>query len=322
MSGNSKKAFDAPYSSSPVYYPDELSIVGGKDHIEDARERGPLDTKAPTEPDVLYRPARLAMPLKEGFVISIDLNTVMVPISIVSRDGVPTVEFGQSRTRGARAANFERKKQCGVTKKSDREAAEICAKAGFPLISIKCEGKKNQDELVSLQRIWAENHMRNDDDPETQVKIVTMFLDRMNNDFALVAKTLQITEQTVRFLANYQVAATAELKAAVKAGLGITSAAHIAKEADPVKQREALTELLKAKPTVRRAQQLTKRNPSKPSTANPFQGKKALVKFKAVADAEKAEDPFFDGVRALLELQTTGATQDKRLKKLFEKYTG
>lgn len=321
---NNKKAFDTAHTSSPVFFPDELSIVGGADHL-DERERGPLDTSRPKD-DPLYRPKRLETPLKLGFVASIDANGVMQAISIIKRGNVPTVEFGQCRTRAARAANYARKQACGVLGRPDRVADPICLAAGMPLRRIQCSGRKTVTTVATLGRMLAENHQRHDDDLDTTLLLMAKLLDETTNDFELVAREMGVEPQTVRSLMKYQENATPETKAMVKAGrLAISAAALICRETDPVTQNKQLAELMSApNPTVRRAQTISRRGRGKgePSGANPFHGKKELVKFKDFVAAEGGKSAFLEGVIAALDLQTTGKVDDERLAKIYKKFAG
>lgn len=325
MSGDSKKAFDTTTTSVFVFYPDELCIVGGASHLG-PDERGPLDTPAPTSYDALYRPRRLEKDFKPGFVASIDANGVMQAISIVKRDNVPVVEYGQCRTRAARVVNRRRKEACGVGHLSDREADKVCVGAGFALRRIKCDGKKATSDVISLGRMLAENHQRHDDDLETSLELMKRLLDETEGDIELAAREMGVEPQTVRQLLQYEEHATPETRAAVQAGrLSITAAAIVASEKDPEKQNQVLATLMAApNPTVRRARQIKQQHTGKRSNANPFHGKKDLVKFKEYvkeyAKQEATDDDFTAGVLAMLNLQTTGAANDKRLTEIFKKF--
>ncbi len=324
---NEKKLFNTGYTSAPVFFPDELCIVGGRDHIKDEKERGPLDTPTPKDDDPLFRPHRLAQGFKPGFVESIDAEGVSQDISIVSRDNVPVVEYGQMRTRGARLVNALRRLKCGVSPKlSDREADKKCAEAGFPLVRLRCSGKRYTDATRSLARIMQENNLRHDDTLETQLDQLALMLDKTEGDFTVAANSLGITVVHAKNLARYRERASKETKAAVKAGrIGIVAAAKLASVEDHDEQNKLLAQLLAAPDgaTVRNTRRIIPRQRKSKVGANPFALKKELVKFRDVALKEIADgDEFMRGVREMVMLQTTGATQDERLAKLLKDYEG
>jgi hypothetical protein len=325
MSGDSKKAFDTAHTSVPVYYPDELCLVGGADHLSDPRQRGPLDTKTPKDRDPLFRPRRLARPFKPGFVESIDAGGVMEDISIVLREGVPVVEYGQMRTRGARVVNTERKARCGIKAgTSDRKAQAACTGAGFPLVSLRCSGKKTKSDVNMLSRILAENHLRHDDDIDTTIDLMTQLLDATENNVELVARQMGVTPQTVRHLMGFHEHATKETRKAVQEGrVGITAAALLAREKDPGEQNKLLAKLIAAPDqTVRRAAQLSGRKRGEGEATPALVGKRALTKFRAFLVKEPREGDFCAGMAALIEYQTTGKIDDQRLAKLVKQYEG
>ena len=332
MSDN-RKAFDAPYTSVPVYYPDELSIVGGRDQLTDPRQRGPLDTTSPAKSDSLHRPKRLKQDFKLGFVESIDANGVQQDISIVLRDKVPTVEYGQMRTRAARIVNAERKKRVGCSNLSDRKAAERCAAAGMPLVILRCSGKKSRSDITALGRILVENNQRHPDDIETTIDLAKQYLDATENDYELVARSIGQTVVGLKALIKFDEHATDETRAMVREDrISVTAAAIIVAQQDPVEQNKLLAELVSAKVgagTVRRARQIAagapsgRKRPGK-SWANPFVGRKDLVRFKEIVAAKvaKTEDAFLQGANALLEVMTTGECADPRITKLLEQFKG
>lgn len=325
MSDN-KKAFNTAHTSVPVYYPDELCLIGGADLLE-GDQRGPLDTKAPKDGnDDLFRPNRLKLAFKVGFVESIDADGVMEDISIILREGVPVVEYGQMRTRAARVVNHARKKKCGCGSLSDRKAAERCAGAGYPLVALRCSGRKARSRELTLGRISAENNLRHDDDVETTLAIMTRFLDATENNVELVARQMGVVPQTVRHLMNFNDHATKETRKAVQAGkIGITAAALLAREKDPAAQNKLLATFLAAPDqTVRRAAQISgrKRGQQSATMAPVFTGKRALVKFKGFLADQAPADAFYDGVRALLDLLAEGKTADPRLAAIVAQYAG
>lgn len=324
MTKQDKKAFpDAGHTSIPVLYPDEVCLVGGADHITDKRQRGPLDSKKPEKRSHLYRPGRLTNDFKPGFVESIDLHGVLQAIRIVKQDNIPIVEYGQHRTRAARISNYDRRKACGqLNGKSDREVDDACIAAGMPLRRLRCDCKQDSSTANSIGRILAENHMRHDDDIETTLPLIKQLLDETENNFPAVARAVGETEQTIRFILQYDKHATPETKAAFKAGrLRLTHCATLAREQDPEAQNKALAELLAApNPTVRRAAKIVRKD--KGAGANPFSGKRELVKFSEFVKKEGGGSEFMKGALAMLALQTTGKATDDRLAKLHKKYEG
>lgn len=335
------KAFDTSYSSIPVFYPDELVIIGGAD-LADKRERGPLDTSASDIWDddgtqrtyadhPLFNKARLEKPLDEKFVRQIDLLGVLQYPLIARLNGHPVINAGRRRTRAARLVNFERKKACGVLGKSDREAAPLCLAKGSGLLKISCAHKAVGDEFDLFARMGAENHGREDDDLATTIEFAKKAV-ADTNDPQAVAVVLGVDVATVESWLTFDEVATPETKQAVADGrLRITAAAIVAQKKDPTEQNELLAKMMSGdfKPTVRRARQLV-RSQTKPSRANPFVGKADLVKFKTfIAEAkpkkgakETASDKAFrEGVSALLELQTTGKTPDKRLAAIYKAFS-
>lgn len=327
MSKDTKKMFNTGYTSAPVYFPDELCIVGGADCIANEQERGPLDTRTPKggAADPLFRPHRLAQGFKPGFVESIDAGGVMEDISIVMRDGVPVVEYGQMRTRAARYVNALRKAKYGASKMSDREADEKkCTPDGFPLIRLRCSGKKFTNEVNSLSRIMAENNLRHDDTLETTLDLLAQLLDLTENNYDLAARQLGVKAAHAKNLMKYREHATKETKAAVKAGrIGIVAAAMLAAHEDPAEQNKLLATLLSAPDgaTVRATRKLTRKRQNR--GGNPFALKKELVKFRDVALKEIPDgDEFMRGVREMVILQTTGATSDERLAQVLKDYEG
>jgi ParB-like chromosome segregation protein Spo0J len=330
MSGNSKKAFDTGYTSVPVYYPDEVAIVGGLDHLS-GDERGSLDLPAPKEVDPLYRPKRLKTPLKAGFVESIDLEGVMEDISIILRDGVPVVEYGQMRTRGARRVNAARKAKLGLEHLSDRKADIKAHTAGFPLVSLRCAGRKTRRSELTLSRLLIENNQRHDDDVETTLELMRQHLDANNNNYALTGMALGVTPETVRHLIGFDTHATPEIRAAVQERrLTITAAALLAREKNPQKQNALLARLLAAPDqTVRRAQKISARRKGGKTDTTIITGRAQLTRFHTfVANTAldrkggAVEDAWWDGVLAALKLSATGKSDDERLAELVKKYEG
>jgi hypothetical protein len=330
----SKKAFDTRHSSIPIFFPDEVSLVGGKDHIKHPDERGPLDTAVPTEIDPLFRPGRLEQIFKDGFVESIDAQGVIKAITIVRRNGVPTVETGQMRTRGARRANAARKRHCGVANQGDREANTACLAQGFPLIQLPCLGKAAEyTAAVTLQRLLAENHQVHPDDINTALTLMTLLLDQTQNDYKLVGQQVGLTEQRVRDLTRYATVATDKTKEMVAAGrVSLSAAAMLCREEDPEKQNEFLMESLSAggPPTEKTVIKLMKRGKGK-KTAKGVEAmlRKDQVRFEAyIVEQElpKARSDktaaYLEGVTATLKLVTTGKAGDQRLDAILKKFNG
>jgi hypothetical protein len=324
----SKKAFDTNTVNIPVFYPDELRIVGGLELV-DPRERGPLDTGKPAKPTPLYNPTRLACPLKEGFVESVDLHGIISPPSIVGdEDGVPAIKVGRSRIRGARVVNYERRKKLNLLNgKSDRAVADKCLAAGLPLRSVKCDGRKKVSSVQILSEMIAENHMRTDDDFATTIALAQTMLDETNNEFDLVAREFGVTPTTLKLWLSFEEKATPETKAAMQAGrLSLTAAALLAREEKPDEQNKQLAELLSAPDqTVRRAANISRKGKGgkgRGGGANPFHGKKELVKFGGFYAQEAGKGAFVEGVLALIALQTTGKTDDPRLADVFKQFEG
>jgi len=330
----SKKAFDTRHSSIPIFFPDEVSLVGGKDHVKHPDERGPLDTSAPTTADPLFRPKRLEQIFKDGFVESIDAQGVIKAITIVRRNGVPTVETGQMRTRGARRANAARKRHCGVADQSDREANAACFARGFPLIQLPCLGKAAEySTAVALQRLLAENHQVHPDDMETALTLMTQLLDATQNDYALVGQQVGLTEQRVRDLTRYVTVATDKTKEMVAAGrINLSAAAMLCREEDPEKQNEFLATCLSwdGPPTDKKVIKLMKRGKGK-KTARGVEAmlRKDQIRFEAyIVEQElpKARSDkttaYLEGVMAALKLVTTGKPGDQRLESILKKFNG
>lgn len=319
-----KKAFpEAGHTSIAVMFPDEVGLVGGADHIADKRQRGPLDTKKPDKKDHLYRPNRLTNEFKPGFVESIDMHGVMQAIRVTKREEVPLVEYGQHRVRAARISNYLRRAECSLlNSKSDREVDEACVAAGKPLRRLKCDSKHEPSVGNSIGRILAENHMRHDDDIETSIELIKQLLDETENNYPMVGRAIGVDEQTIRHLLRFDEHATPETKAAFRADrLKITHCAILAKVEDPAEQNKALMELLAApNPTVRKAAKIVRAD--RGVGANPFQGKKELIKFADYLKKEGGSSGFMEGVLAMLTLQLTGKSGDERLTKLYKKYEG
>lgn len=332
MAKDSKQAFEgASRTSIYPFYPDELRIIGGAD-LANELEQGPLDVSGkdtwkkgddgkpvPWSKHPLYRQHRLAQPLKEGFVDSVDLQGVITPIQIIKIDGVPTVAVGRSRTRGLRVANHLRKVKCGVGGKTDAEAAQRCANAALPLKKVKCDYANVSDPKTLLSRQAIENMMREPDTIETVIDIAAILLDE-TSDYGVTAQMMGVTETTIRGWMAFAQNATPETKKLVADGrIGLSSAALLAKEADPEKQNALLQQFMTdGKPTRRRAAQLSRRDGGK--GANPFAGKKELRKFVDFVKAEGGKNAFVEGVVAGMNLQITGQAEDERLGKLFAKY--
>lgn len=334
MSNNDKKAFDASYTTSPTFFPDELRIVGGAD-LPDKRERGPIDTSASAvwktvdgadvlwDKHPLYNKHRLAQPLKPGLIQSIDFLGVIHGPLIVKIDGQPTVNAGASRTRAARVVNFLRKQQCGVAGKRDSEAAPVCIAKSLPLIKLEVHHKRSVGGTADLiGRRGGENHARQDEPLAATIEDAARLLDE-TKDLEAVARVYCVDSQTVRLWMKFYDVACPETLAAVKDGrLAITAAAVLAREEDHIRQKELLEKLLAGefRPTVRRALRIVRKDGGK--GGNPFQGKAALVKFSSHVKESAGKGAFWEGVAALLELQTTGKTKDERLRKVFKEYDG
>jgi len=194
---SSKKAFDTNYTSAPVFFPEDLCIIGGA--ILPAGERGPLDTAHKKGEHDLWD-ERLLKAITDEQVANIDCYGVIEPV-VVSKDpvtGLPCVVDGRGRVRRARRANLLR------------------AKRGEPRISVQCVTQRaTGTNLMGI--MIAANEVREDDGPLVKLEKAKRFMERGVSE-ADAAVTFGLDLEYFRQLLAYDDTATPDVKAAVSAG--------------------------------------------------------------------------------------------------------
>jgi ParB family chromosome partitioning protein len=225
--GNKKKAFDAPRTSTFVYDPNDLVIIG-----HDTKD-GPLHPLYATDCNE---------PIDETFQESVFRHGVDTDIIITKWEGKACVVEGRTRVRAARVANKRR------------------AKEGLPLIRIGCKVVSGTEAKLAAKKIRA-NNVRKVMTVMQKAEDAQFLIDQGMpiEDVAveLGVKTAQTVKEWIAVLG-----ATADVRKAVETGkIGATAAAKIAKLEGRDAQREALAtavangggSLVEAKRAVRKA---------------------------------------------------------------------
>jgi ParB family chromosome partitioning protein len=218
---NNRRAFDFARGNLWSIDPDDLRIIGGK--CLPADERGPLDTDDGPSHDLYDE--RVAEPLTEEFINSIDAHGVDTPVLIVKLDDEATVIAGRKRVRAARVVNARRKKR------------------GEPPIKIDCKLKRVSGSGL-LAAMITENEARTNDGFLTKLEKLKRLMNRgVSPEDAAIHFSTSVS--TIKGMLAFEDNATAETKAAVRANrLSASAAAELAKIADPDKQRERLSQVI------------------------------------------------------------------------------
>ena len=221
MATNNRRAFDFARGNLWSIDPLELCVVGGK--ILPADERGPLDTDDGDGHDLYDE--RVAEPLTEEFVNSIDAHGVDTPILIVKLGDVATVIAGRKRVRAARIVNLRRKKR------------------GEPPIKIDCKLKRTSGSGL-LAAMITENEARTNDGLLTKIEKLKRLMSRgVSPEDAAIH--FSVSASTVKGWLAFEDNATTETKAAARAGkLSASAAAELTKITNPEKQREKLAQMI------------------------------------------------------------------------------
>jgi ParB family chromosome partitioning protein len=201
MTMSSKKAFDTNYTSNPVFFPEELCIIGGK--CLPKNEQGPLDTAHKQGEHDLWDKRLETVVVTDDQVANVDHYGVLQN-PIIRKDpetGIPMVVAGRGRIRRARRANLLR------------------AARGVPLIEITCsiERPSKDDPTRLIGVMIAENAVRDDDGPLVKLdKAKRLLASGVSEKNA--AMTFGLDLEYFRLLLAYDDTATDEVKAAVSAG--------------------------------------------------------------------------------------------------------
>jgi len=218
---NNRRAFEFARGNLWSIDPHDLRIIGGIRLPAD--ERGPLDTDDGESHDLYDE--RVGEALTEEFVNSIDAHGVDTPILIVKLDDVATVIAGRKRVRAARIVNVRRKKR------------------GEPPIKVDCKLKRASGSGL-LAAMITENEARTNDGLLTKIEKLKRLMNRgVSPEDAAIH--FNVSASTIKGWLTFEDNATAETKAAARAGrLSASAAAELAKVADPDKQREKLTQMI------------------------------------------------------------------------------
>jgi len=218
---NNRRAFEFARGNLWSIDPNDLCIIGGGRLFAD--ERGPLDTDAGPDHDLYDE--RVDEALTEEFINSIDAHGVDTPILIVKLDNVATVIAGRKRVRAARIVNGRRKKR------------------GEPPIKIDCKLKRTSG-VGLLAAMITENEARTNDGLLVKIEKLKRLLSRgVSPEDAAVHFSVGIN--TIKNWLAFEDNATAETKAAARAGrLSASAAAELTRIADPIAQREKLSQMI------------------------------------------------------------------------------
>lgn len=286
--GNKKKAFDAKRTSTFVYDPEDLVVIG-----HDTKD-GPLHP--------LYAPD-CNDPIDEAFQENVFLNGVDTDVTITKWEGRPCVVVGRTRVRAARVANKRR------------------AKEGLPLIQIGCKVVSGTEAKLAARRI-RENNVRKVVGVLQKAEDAQYLLDQ-GMPIETVAIELGVkTKETVKeWLAV--LGSTADVRKAVASGrIGATAAAKIAKLVGGDAQKKALADIIasgkgstvEAKRAVRKAKAKSEGKTSDGMGIVARKDQRALLEQAQQAYGRGSEiyyQGFADAVRAILGEETKDARADE-----------
>lgn len=293
------------------YDPADLCIVGGKTLPAD--QQGPNDTDVdPADP---LHDERVALTMEEPFILNIDAFGVKTPITVVKRNGIPTVVVGRQRVRAARLVNVRR------------------AKTGQPLIRIDAVLESSRTDGTRLMgAMIAENAGRRDDDFATTVAKLRRYMERgVSIEDAAVTANMK-TNQAKAWL-KFDETAIPEVRDAVVSGkLSVSAGMEIARGAkSPELQAKALAATLEAsaagngKATTNAARTAAKKAVKGDDVVVGVHDRRTQKKLlQAVADkdlknAGERTIAFWEGVENALMLVLGDAEADKRLVELLAK---
>lgn len=297
MSTNNRRAFDFARGNLWSVDPMELCIIGGA--CLPAEERGPLDTDDEDTHDLYDE--RVAQPLTEEFVNSIDAHGVDTPILIVNFQGVAAVVAGRKRVRAARIVNVRRKKR------------------GEPPIKVDAKLKRASGSGL-LAAMITENEVRTDDDVLTKIaKLKRVMARGVSPEDAAIHFGVGLP--TVKGWLAFEDNATTETKTAARTGrISASAAAELAKISNPDKQCEKLQLMLSSggKVSARAARRASRIERGKGGGVADKKTQKKLL--SVVRDTKPTEHgaAWWEGAKEMLRLILGDADVDQHLQRKLD----